>query len=217
MKNQNSNQGVEISKLTRKKKKRLGFRVNKGDVGMAVLAAVGMAGVLAAVMVAPGLAQVFGMVKQISHSSRRRYRSPAYARKVVSSLHRKGLVFVFDRNGEQYIRLTSKGKKALLSRQIRAKKGIFGRWDKKWRIIIFDIPEKKKYLRDRIRENIVSVGFVQLQESVWVYPYECEELVTLLKAECALGKEVLYIVAEDVEGDHLVRKHFGLPAKPKIS
>ena len=55
-----------------------------------------------------------------------------------------------------------------------------------------------------------SAGFLQLQQSVWVYPHDCEDLVALLKADLHIGKDVLYLIVEKIERDAWVRKHFGI-------
>lgn len=72
---------------------------------------------------------------------------------------------------KKYINLTAKGRKEaqkILLKKITKKK----RWDKKWRALIFDIPESKKSYREQIRKNLREIGFYQLQQSVWVYPYD---------------------------------------------
>lgn len=110
------------------------------------------------------------------------------------------------------LRLTKKGRTAL-NRVDLAEYGAQKkkqRWDKRWRIVIFDIPEKKRVLRDKIRYTLIQVGFMRLQDSVWVYPYDCEDLIILLKAELRIGKELLYIIAEEIEHDVTCRSHFGL-------
>ena len=84
-------------------------------------------------------------------------------------------------------------------------------WDGKWRLVIVEIPEKKRGVRDRIRGLVVRLGFLRLQDSVWVYPYDCEELVTLLKTDLKIGRAVLYIIADAIEFDRPLRAHFGLP------
>ncbi|MDO8561611.1 MAG: CRISPR-associated endonuclease Cas2 [bacterium] len=53
------------------------------------------------------------------------------------------------------------------------------KWDHKWRIVTFDIPEKYAALRNKIRDILKEAGFVRLQHSVWVFPHECEEFVQL--------------------------------------
>ena len=83
-------------------------------------------------------------------------------------------------------------------------------WDKKYRILIFDIWEKRKRTRDALRDFLARLGFVRLQDSVWVYPYECEEIAALLKSRFRVGNGLLYIVAESIENDRWLRKAFDL-------
>src|SRR3989338_8054702 len=91
-----------------------------------------------------------------------------------SRLTKKGLVVYKD----GYHILTKAGKGILdkwhMSRyEIRQPK----KWDKRWRIIIFDIPENKKLMRDQARNILREAGFQRLQDSVWVYPYDCEDVI----------------------------------------
>ncbi len=55
-----------------------------------------------------------------------------------------------------------------------------------------------------------ELGFVRLQDSVWVFPYSCEEFLALLKAELKIGTSVLYMVVEEIENDKHLREHFNL-------
>jgi len=84
------------------------------------------------------------------------------------------------------------------------------RWDKKWRILIFDIKEQNKQMRDLMRRKLGFVGFIKLQNSVWVYPYDCEDFINLLKADLSMGSEVLYIIAEKIENEVILLKEFKL-------
>lgn len=84
------------------------------------------------------------------------------------------------------------------------------KWDRKWRVIIFDIPDKKRKIRDRIRYLFKSAGLYLLQESVWVYPYDCEDIIMLLKTEFGVGKDLLYLIVEELENDRHLRDEFDL-------
>jgi len=87
------------------------------------------------------------------------------------------------------------------------------RWDGRWRMLIFDIPETRRSTRDKIRRSLISVGFQRLQDSVWAYPYDCEDFVSLLKADFKIGKDMLYLIVEEMEGDRHLRDSFGLRAR----
>lgn len=49
------------------------------------------------------------------------------------------------------------------------------RKDGKWQMIIFDIPEKYRLVRNILRSFLLDVGYQKLQHSVWVCPYEVSE------------------------------------------
>ncbi|KKW32211.1 MAG: hypothetical protein UY78_C0047G0007 [Parcubacteria group bacterium GW2011_GWA1_53_13] len=127
-------------------------------------------------------------------------------------LKRKGLVEFKSENGKKRLRLTPRGEKVMGSiwnetYQLQKPR----RWDERWRLVIFDIPEKQRPTRDKIRHLVSRLGFLRLQDSVWVYPYDCEELVTLLKTDLKIGRAVLYIIADAIEFDKPIRQHSGLP------
>src|SRR5205814_186585 len=115
------------------------------------------------------------------------------------------------KNEKGFLRLTEKGSLALerlkLEESLKQKPR---RWDKRWRILIFDIPEHQKSLRDKVRRTLAALGFFRLQDSVWIFPYDCEDLVALLKADFKIGRDLTYLIAESVEYDHHLKKEFEL-------
>lgn len=117
-------------------------------------------------------------------------------------------------NGK-FVELTLKGKKLLIEWQKRDYKlPPPQKWDGKWRVLIFDIPESRRETRDKVRNTLRAIGFKKLQQSVWVYPFDCEDFVTLLKADFKIGKDLLYLIAEGVEYDRHLRDHFNVyPSK----
>src|SRR3989338_163849 len=122
-------------------------------------------------------------------------------------LVRRGLLKYQDKN----LYLTTKGERVL--RILRLRDSALQkpkRWDKKWRVLIFDIPEKRKKLREQIRRTLASIGFMRLQDSVWLYPYDCEDFITLLKADLKTGNAILYMVVEKIENDGKIKEFFGL-------
>ncbi len=40
-----------------------------------------------------------------------------------------------------------------------------------WKLIIFDIPEKKRKVRDHLRSRLLALGFKKWQTSIWASPY----------------------------------------------
>jgi len=77
-------------------------------------------------------------------------------------------------------------------------------------MIVFDIPERRRVIRNRLRMTMEELGFMRLQDSVWVFPYDCEDFIALLKADMRIGTAVLYVIVEEIENDSHLREHFGL-------
>ena len=76
--------------------------------------------------------------------------------------------------------------------------------------MIFDIPEKMKNVRNNLTILLKQGGFYHLQDSVWVYPYDCEDIIALLKTDFGIGKYLLYLIVEELENDKRLREEFGL-------
>lgn len=140
----------------------------------------------------------------------RRYRSSYYVQNAIGKLEKQGLFCVDSKDTLPQVRLTKEGSRELAKYAAESATLKPQRWDGRWRLVIFDIKETKKGQRDRIRRNLVRLGFEKLQDSIWVYPYECEELITYLKADCRIDKEVLYLVSEKIPNDGWIRKKFKL-------
>lgn len=178
----------------------------RADIQRMILGIVGIAGLIGLALVAPNAIQTLKLFK----GKNPRYRSHCYIEGVMGKLQKKGWLRVERRDGKSFLRLTEKGEWELLKYKLREKTLEKRRWDGKWRLVIFDIKESKRIIRDRIRTDIVTFGFVRLQDSVWVYPHECEDLIILLKAHCKIGKEVLYVISEKIENDGWLKKRFNL-------
>ena len=115
-------------------------------------------------------------------------------------------------NDRLVVELTEKGKR--LVREIKVDELSIekpGTWDKKWRVVIFDIPdETKRRARDALRDKLKNLGFYQLQKSVWAFPYPCEKEVQFLCELFEITPFVNLIVAESIYNDVWLRKHFQL-------
>ncbi len=83
------------------------------------------------------------------------------------------------------------------------------KWDGKWRIVIFDISQLKKVYRELFRSKLKELGFYQLQKSVWIVPFDCQDEIELLREFFGLSqKEMRLIIAENVGPDDWLRKIF---------
>lgn len=89
-------------------------------------------------------------------------------------------------------------------------KTALGRLAAKGLVTFFDIPERRRGVRSRLRLFMSEYGFVRLQDSVWIYPYDCEDLIALAKANLRIGVDVLYMIVERLERDTHLREQFNL-------
>lgn len=176
-------------------------------VQQALLATVALAGVVLVAAVAPNLPLALNKLPAIKRAKLRyQYRT------ALGRLAAQGYIVFEKRDGKQYARITESGHKALEFEQEKAKLNNTKkrRWNGRWRVVIFDIPERRRRTRDRLRMMMQETGFVRLQDSVWVFPYDCEKFISLLKAELKIGSAILYMVVEHIENDKHLRAHFGL-------
>lgn len=84
------------------------------------------------------------------------------------------------------------------------------RWDQKWRVILFDIPEKKKRLRDTLRFRLQQLGLIELQKSVFVHPYECKNEIDFVIELYNARSFVRFIEADHIDNELHLKKKFGL-------
>jgi len=182
----------------------------KRDIQRAVLTAVGTAGLLASIAVAPNAMRLLEWTGALS---RLRYRTKT----VLGRLKQKGEIEFIKEDGGTFVRLTKRGEKslAMVQETMRITNHRPRKWDRRYRLVMFDVPEKRKRTRDLLRREMREVGFLRVQDSAWLYPYDCEEFVALLKADLHIGKDVLYAVVEEIDNDTWIRKHFDLPARDR--
>lgn len=180
-----------------------------GQTQRIVLATIATLGVASVAVMAPNALKMFKPL--LNNKNRLDERLKAASNRLV----RDGYLKRTHTEGGKVLEITQKGEDILerINVQKQAEELVrkSERWDGRWRIVVYDIPEKKKKKRDQLRYVLTSSGFRKIQNSVWVFPYECEELIELVKTDLEMGREVLYAVAEQIEGDAKMRKHFNLP------
>jgi DNA-binding transcriptional regulator PaaX len=83
-------------------------------------------------------------------------------------------------------------------------------WDKKWRLVLFDIPKDRRQRRDIFRLRLKELGLVLYQHSVWVYPYPLEEVVGQVSDFYYITRHVSFITAEKITNEKKFLQHFKL-------
>lgn len=73
------------------------------------------------------------------------------------------------------------------------------RTDKKWQMVIYDIPESKKDIRDEFRNELKILGYKELQKSIWICPYDILKETEELVKNYSLGSYVKLFLIEEVD------------------
>lgn len=179
-------------------------RVKRANLKKAILMSVAAAGVLSVALLAPNALQALEKMGIITFKKRQR----EFINAARDRLIEQGLL---TKDSRGLLEMTAKGKQTLRRLELsdfKLKKP--KKWDKKWRVLIFDIPEYRRGLREKVRRTLRAIGFVRVQDSVWVYPYPCEDLITFLKADFKVGRDILYLVVEEMEYSFKLKQSFGL-------
>lgn len=114
-------------------------------------------------------------------------------------------------DGSFKLLLTEEGKReakklSLFGNSIKFKKP--RKWDRKWRIVLFDIPEKDRIFRDILREHLRELKFYKLQHSVFVSPYSFEKPIIELISLYSAKQHVRVVTAIKIDNENQIKNHF---------
>lgn len=134
-------------------------------------------------------------------------------KRVLRNLERKDLVLLEEKEDKIFVHIKENGKstitkcsiKLLLDFKKKEKK-----WDGKWFLVFFDVPEKQRVKRDYLRKFLLKFGFYPYQKSVYIFPYECEREISLIKKIVEGAKYMKYIIAEKIEDEEKIKVFFKL-------
>lgn len=139
--------------------------------------------------------------------------SPSSIRAGISSLLRSGDLEKIAKNGVAYFSLSSKGFRTISREFLRPNLGLKKKWDGKWRVIVFNIAERERIKRTRLRQILNEYSFGRITNSVYISPFSVLELV-LKNVPKALNSNVDFFVFEAKEafGDkrQIANKAFSL-------
>jgi len=76
-------------------------------------------------------------------------------------------------------------------------------WDGKWRMIVFDLPEKQRALRNELRKQLRAARFGGLQGSVWISPDPVHVIGEQLKKSASSCGVMTFFEGMTCGGEHL--------------
>jgi DNA-binding transcriptional regulator PaaX len=183
-----------------------GESTSRDVITRALLATVAIAGLITMIAVAPNAIQALPFFGIGRRSNDRKY----YIKTRIEKLCEKGYLARVRKNGVYYFELTKSGRIKLAKLNLAHYEIKKGKWDGLWRLVMFDIKEIRRDDRDMFRIQLERLDFCRLQNSVWVTPYDCGDLIVLLKTEFSFGWQVVYAVAKHIENDRQLREYFGV-------
>lgn len=118
----------------------------------------------------------------------------------------------FDIEGDKMVvKLSKRGKERILKYSLEEMEIKRPRvWDRKWRLIIYDIPIKKKTASDDLNQMLKNLGMYRLQKSVFLCPFPCEEEIEFLREFLGISEYVWMLTVTHFENDKVFREYFGI-------
>ncbi len=116
-------------------------------------------------------------------------------RAAISRMNKQGWVESEKQGNKSYYSLTSIGKKRIEEAAKRIYKLEPNSWDGKWRILMYNIPEEKRNIRDELRQELVWSGFGSLSNSCWISPNPLEDQVKDLIDKYDISSYVNFFLA----------------------
>lgn len=105
------------------------------------------------------------------------------------------------KNGKPYLRITNRGQQAW-QRDFSFLAMRDTPWDGKWRLVIFDLPEDKKSIRESLRRKLYKLGFGQLQKSIYINPFDfVQDMAEFLENKHLLGYAFVLTAKHELMGN----------------
>ena len=112
------------------------------------------------------------------------------ARGALAKLKNMGWAEKLKKDDEPYYQITPKGERYVddILKAVKVKEN----WDKKWRLVMFDIPESQRSVRDRLRRILNNLGLGILQASVWISTEDIKDKIDSITEKLELGSKIKY-------------------------
>ncbi len=140
---------------------------------------------------------------------RKQLKNRKYVYDSLYRLEKEGFARVVTKDGKRYYKLTPKGKLEILMQKSKLSK-VNQKWDGKWRLALFDIPEGCRNERDKLRRLLKQYGYIKLQASVFINPYPLNRRAIAYLKETGLVSYIRFAKVEEMDDDRDLRKKFKL-------
>ena len=194
-----------MKKKKKQETKSIRDNYSRGELAKEILKGLAVGGLIVASFALPNLPQIFSLLG--IKSARDRYR----IKRATESLKKQKLIDIYEKDGEQVMEISEQGKKKILKYNFedmkitRPKK-----WDRCWRIIVFDIPEKHKIARSALTRKLKEMELYPFQKSVFVCPFECRNEIDFIGEFFNVRKFIHYFVAKEIDDEEYLKGYYNL-------
>lgn len=182
-------------------------KYQKGELAKEILKGLAVGGLIVASFALPNLPQVFSFFGIKNSRDRERVKQS------LKNLHEQKLINIYENDDEMIVKITEKGNKKVLKykfdemKLIRPKK-----WDGRYRVISFDIPEKHKKARDALTRKLNDMELYPIQKSVFICPFECRDETDFIGELFGIRRFIHYFIANklDEKDKELLVRYYNL-------
>lgn len=178
-----------------------------------ILAIAGLGAFIGVSLVAPGLPKLLKGVNfedLLSEDEWEKF-DERRLKQNLKDLRKRKYIRVGQIGDRQVVQITERGRQRLLKYNLQdIEVPIPARWDGMWRIVTYDIPGDKNAAREALRSTLKRLNFYQLQKSVYLYPYPCQDVVDFLRELYNIGEDVTILTVGRLEGADAYKEYFDL-------
>lgn len=159
----------------------------------------------------PALPLMIGRIVELLKETKRLNVEKSKVKRTLQQMEKKEILWLEKDKDLIYVHIKDKNSPLILKYSIKTLldfKKKEKKWNGKWFMVFFDVPESQRLKRDQLREFLKQLGFYKYQKSVYLFPYECEKEINLIKKIVEGGKYIKYIIAEKIEDENIAKTFF---------
>ena len=133
------------------------------------------------------------------------------ARGALAKMKSLGYVTKIKDGDEDFYKITEKGE-AFFDKSLAPLKDN-AKWDMKWRLVMFDIPETERGNRDKLRRALTDIGLGILQASVWISSIDIKTDIDKITKNLNLGSSIKFfeVTSTPSLNRQIINKAWNLP------
>lgn len=161
----------------------------------------------------PSLPRILGGIIKIYLIYKKQHTDESKVKRTLNNLEKREIIAIEKIGNSVFVSLKDKGKQLIATYSIKSLleyKKKKHEWNGKWFLVFFDVPEIQRNKRNYLRRYLLKLGFYPYQQSVYLFPYECENEIKLIKQIVEGAKYMKYIIAEKIEDESQAKIFFNL-------